>query len=139
MAVKAFLDANVILDLFLQRDDFANSEMIVELIINGHVKGYVTSSVVHIVGYWTTKYLNSSTAKEMLLRLLTDVTVIDIHHEVVLQALHSAVDDIEDGLQYYTALYHNLDYFITRDKVLLKQGIPSLPIISPGDFLEIIS
>lgn len=54
-------------------------------------------------------------AKKILLSLLVDAKVLDI------------------------ALHHKLDYFITRDKQLLKEAIPLLPIYTPLQFLKEIN
>ena len=40
---------------------------------------------------------------------MADVTVIGLPHEIVLNALHSKITDIEDALQYYTAVHHKLE------------------------------
>lgn len=66
---------------------------------------------------------------------MADVTVIDKPHEIVLNALHSKITDREDALQYYTAVYHKLDYYISRYKQLQKQGIPVLPVYTPKELL----
>ncbi len=138
MAVKIFLDANVLLDYALRREFHDEAKEILELVINYQVDAFITSSVLHIVGYWTSKSYGNTKAKEMLLNLLTDITVIDIPHETALIALHSKINDIEDALQYYTAIHHRLDYFISRDKQLQKDGIPLLPVYSPLEFIEIL-
>jgi predicted nucleic acid-binding protein len=44
--------------------------------------------------------------------------------------------DIEDALQYYTAMHHKVDYFISLDKNLIKSAIPVLPILTPEEFLK---
>ena len=80
--------------------------------------------------------LKKGKAKELLLTLLVDIQVIDISHEIVLNALNSRIDDIEDALQYYTALHHKLDFFITRDKPLQKAAIAALPVCPPEAFLQ---
>jgi predicted nucleic acid-binding protein len=136
MAYKIFLDANILLDFALKREEFVSSKKIIELAVDGQVQGFITPSIVHIVGYWVTKAYGNSSAKELLLALLADVTVIDIPHGIVLNALHSKINDIEDALQYYTALYYKLDYFISRDRNLQKQQIPILPIYTPELFLK---
>jgi predicted nucleic acid-binding protein len=64
------------------------------------------------------------------------VQVIDIGHASTVNALNSKMTDIEDALQYYTALHHKLDYFITRDKDLIKAAIPILPAYSPEEFIK---
>ncbi len=111
---------------------------IIELAVNDKIKAFITPSIVHIVGYWLTKTYGNAKAKELLLTLLADVSVIDINHEIVLNALHSTIKDIEHTLQYYTALHHKIDYFITQDKQLQKQSIASLPVYAPEEFLKII-
>lgn len=138
MAHKLFLDANILLDFTLKREAFPLSKKIIELVVNGQVQAFITPSVVHILGYWLTKAYGNAKAKELLLALLVDVTVVDISHEITLIALHSKIKDIEDALQYYTAIHHKLDYFISRDKSLLKDAIPSLPVCTPQEFLKLI-
>jgi predicted nucleic acid-binding protein len=135
MAFKIFLDANVLLDFTLKRNDYATSRVLIEMGVGGRLQVFITSSVIHIVGYWLTKAYGNLKAKELLLTLLADIQVIDIKHETSLSALHSKINDIEDALQYYTALHHKLDYFITRDKGLKKAAIAVLPVCSPEEFI----
>jgi len=138
MAHKLFLDANILLDFTLKREAFPVSQKIIELVVNGKVQAFITPSIVHILGYWLTKAYGNSKAKELLLELLVDVKVVDISHYITLIALHSKIRDIEDALQYYTAIHHKFDYFISRDKSLLKDAIPSLPVCTPQEFLKLI-
>jgi len=135
MAFKVFLDANILLDFTLKRDEYEQSRAIIELAVNGDIQAFITPSIVHIVGYWLAKSYGNAKAKELLLTLLTDVTVIDLPHEIAVNALHSKINDIEDALQYYTAIHHKLDYFISRDKQLQKQSIPVLTVYTPDEFL----
>ncbi|MEO7529981.1 MAG: PIN domain-containing protein [Sediminibacterium sp.] len=135
MAFKVFLDANILLDFILKREDYEQSKTIIELAVSGDIQAFITPSIVHIVGYWLTKSYGNAKAKELLLTLLADVTVIDLPHEIAVNALHSKINDIEDALQYYTAIHHKLDYFISRDKQLQKQSIPVLSVYTPDEFL----
>ncbi len=136
MAFKVFLDANILLDFTLKREEYEQSRQIIELAVDGSIQAFITPSIVHILGYWLTKAYGNAKAKELLLTLMADMTVIDLPHEIVLNALHSKINDIEDALQYYTALHHRLDYFISRDKQLQKQSIPLLPVCTPRELLK---
>ena len=136
MASKVFLDANILLDFTLKRGGYDAAKKIIELLVNGQIQAFITPSIVHIVGYWLTKSYGNAKAKELLLTLMAEVYVIDISHEITLNALHSKIKDIEDALQYYTALHHKVDYFITQDKDLQKESIPVLPVYSPEEFLK---
>jgi predicted nucleic acid-binding protein len=137
MASKLFIDANILLDFTLKREDYANAKQIFELSISRQIHAFISPSIVHIAGYWLTKTYGDMKAKELLLTLLADVKVIDIPHEIVLNALHSKISDIEDALQYYSAIHHGLDYFISRDKQLQKQSIPVLPVYTPNEFIKV--
>lgn len=136
MASKVFLDANLLLDFTIKRDKYEQYKQIIELAVNGTIQAFITPSIVHIVGYFLTKAYGNAKAKELLLTLMADVTVIDLPHEIVLNALHSKINDIEDALQYYTAVHHKLDYFISLDRQLQKQSIPVLPVYTPSEFLH---
>ena len=138
MASKIFLDANILLDFTLQREEFSLAKKIIEQILEGNLKGFTTSSIIHIVGYWLSKSYGAAIAKDLLLNLLSDIKVIDISHEVVPLALHSKIIDIEDALQYYTALSHKMDVFISNDKQLKKVAMPVLPIYKAKEFVKIL-
>jgi predicted nucleic acid-binding protein len=139
MASKAFVDANILLDLTLKRADYGVAKEIMTLAIEGRIQLYVSPSIIHIVGHWLTKAYNQAKAKEILISLLNDVVCIDISHELVITSLHSSIRDIEDAMQYYTALHYQIDYFISRDKQLKKDAISILPIYTPEEFLKEIN
>ena len=139
MVSKIFIDANILLDFTLQRANYNEAKKLIELVINDKIHAYITPAIVHIVGYWLTKHYGAKKAKEILLMLLTDIRVIDISHTVTINALHSKINDIEDALQYYSALHHKLNYFVTRDGQLKKEGIPILPVYGLTEFLKIKS
>jgi predicted nucleic acid-binding protein len=67
---------------------------------------------------------------------LKNVKVIDCNHETALNAISSQLTDIEDALQYYTAINHKVDYFISLDKQFIKSALPVLPIYTPQEFLK---
>jgi predicted nucleic acid-binding protein len=136
MAFKVFIDANILLDFTLKRPAYEEAKKIIELVVNGNIQAFITPSIVHITGYWLTKAYGDAKAKELLLALLADVKVIDIPHHITLVALHSKINDIEDALQYYAAIYHKLDFFISGDKKLQKESIPVLQVYTPKEFLK---
>ncbi len=139
MASRIFLDANILLDFTLKREGYGGSKRIMEKIISGQLSAYISPSIVHIVGYWLTKAYGNNKAKELLLSLLSVIQVIEIDHEVTIHALHSKINDIEDALQYYTAVHHKLDVFISEDKQLHKEATAVLPVYTPEEFLRILA
>ena len=139
MASKVFLDANVLLDFFLQRERGETAKRVIEKVVEGSLSAYLTPSVLHIVGYWLSKVYGAGKAKQLLTTLLVDVHAIDCDHATAVMALQSSMDDIEDALQYFTAVKHKLNYFISSDKKLKKVAIPQLPVFTPEEFLQEIS
>ncbi len=130
------LDVNVLLDFMLKREQYEKSKQIMNLIVEDQLKGYITPSIVHIAAYWLAKGYGAAKAKMLLLALLDHVQVIDLDHETSLHALHSRMNDIEDALQYYTAMHHKIDLFISCDKAFRKDAIPALPVYTPDEFLK---
>lgn len=129
-------DVNVLLDFTLKRAQYENARKIIALVISNKVEAFITPAMIHIAGYWLTKVYGGTKAKKLLSTLLLDISVIDMNHETAVRALHSKMDDIEDALQYYTALHHRMDIFISRDKELKKVEIPELPVFTPDEFLK---
>lgn len=139
MVFKVFADANLLLDFLLKRNNYDTAHAIIKKGVEGKIQLFTTPAVMHITAYWTTKAYGNSRAKELLLALLIDVQIIDCDHVTSLVALNSEIDDIEDALQYYTALKHQTEYFISADKKLKKSAIPQLPVYSADEFLSEIS
>ena len=136
MAFKVFLDANILLDFTLQRAGYTEAKQLIQKGIDGDIQLTTTPAVLHITGYWLTKAYSSSTAKQLIIALLADVEIIDCDHATSVMAINSTIDDIEDALQYYTALKHNAIYFISSDKKLKKSSIPQLPVYTAKEFLN---
>ena len=136
MASKIFLDANLLLDFTLKRDSYNEAKQVLDLVIAGKIQAFTTSSILHITGHYLTKFYGNDKTKELLLMILVEVTLIDITHETAIAALSSKFTDIEDALQYYTAIHHKLDYFISNDKGLKKDSIPVLSVYTPQEFIQ---
>lgn len=136
MVFSVFLDANVLLDFFLQRENADLAEKIIAKAVEKDIAAYTTPSILHIVGYWLTKEYGAAKAKQLLTSLLADVQIIDCDHQTAILALQSTIDDIEDSLQYFTAIKYKMTHFISSDKKLKKAAIPQLVVYTPGEFLE---
>jgi len=136
MAFRIMLDTNILLDFTLKRERLGVARQLIEWAVKGRVQAFITPSILQLTGYWLTVAYGAECAKELLLAILSDIQVIDIGHEIVVNALHSKMTNMEDALSYYTALHHKLDYFITRDKSLYEAAISVLPVCTPEEFLK---
>lgn len=136
MALKIILDANILLNLLLKRQGHSEAKTIYEKIASGEIQCHVTTSIIHICGHWLTKEIGSAPAKKALISILNDMTVIDASHKTIFTALISSMTDVEDALQYYTAMEFNLDCFISNDRNFIKSALPKLPVCSTKDFIK---
>jgi len=139
MALKIFLDANVILDFVLKRKNYEDVKLIFEQEEKGNIKLFIGSSILHIIGYWLTKYLGAVVAKTTILKLLEHIKVVDGNREIALDALQSNFIDIEDALQYFTALHHKLDYLLSFDVDFQKFSSKKLPIVDVKKFNTLVT
>lgn len=137
MVTRVFLDANIVLDFLLKRKDYDEVRKIIALALEKKFQVFISPSILHIVSYWLIKAYGSAKSKDLLLLLLADVKIIDANQEVVNLALTSPMDDIEDALQYYTALHHKVDYFVRRDKKFQHQALTLLPVYNLSEFLKL--
>lgn len=62
------------------------------------------------------------------------VTVLPIDNKIIELSLASDFPDFENSLQYITALEHNIDILITRNKKDFKNA--QIPVLSGAEFLS---
>ncbi|WP_342084511.1 type II toxin-antitoxin system VapC family toxin [Dyadobacter sp. OTU695] len=139
MATNVFLDANIVLDFLLKRKDYDDARKVMVLVLQKKIKAFISPSILHIVSYWLTKAYGSAKSKDLLLLFLSDVRIIEANQEVVNLALTSQIDDIEDALQYYTALHHKIDLFVSRDRKFQGQALTLLPVYDLPEFLKLFA
>jgi predicted nucleic acid-binding protein len=56
--------------------------------------------------------------------------------KIILNALKSEHQDIEDSIHYFIALENQMDAIVTLDKDFIKLSSPYLPLYSPADLLR---
>ena len=137
MVNKIFVDANVILDFILKRKQFESAKILFELAERNRIRLFISSSVLHIIAHWLTKYLGSDISKTTMLSLLNLVKVIEGNHDCAVKALESKFVDIEDGFQYFIALLNKMDYIVSFDIGFQKYSSEKLPIINIDEYFRI--
>lgn len=131
--MKVLIDANICLDILLKRNQ-GSAEKIIYQAEEGVIRLFVSTSIVHILAYWTTKNYGFGIARELLLHFLDSVEVLDLPHKETIHAIAMADRDMEDSIQLRIALYHEMDFLITNDIKFMKDSSPILPIISLETF-----
>ena len=134
MAAKLFLDSNVVLDYLLGREgELDKIDQIIDLSHNNVFDCYISETVITTCIYFLEKH-----KKQTLNILRTFCTLCKIvpYHSNVLFSHIEKFNDIEDGFLYYLALHHKLNFFITRNIKHFKFQLPSLPALTPTQFLN---
>lgn len=135
MGSRIFLDANVILDQVLKRTHYESTRLLFQHVVSGQFSAFTSPSIIHIIGYWLSKAYGAAKARQIIITLLNDVYVLELNHDITIQAMHSEIADIEDALHYHSAIYHKMDFFVSSDKKLKAAASAALPVIAPQELL----
>jgi predicted nucleic acid-binding protein len=140
MAIKLFLDTNIILDILDTNRIFAEeSALIFNNIETGFYTGYISKSVITTTDYILTKKFNHINRIALLKELLGLLKIIGCNNAIIQNAIQSNTHDIEDAILYQLALSEKVDYFITNDKqAQIKLTSKKLPIVSSKQFLKLL-
>ena len=136
MAYKIYFDVNALLDLTLLRNNHNDIETVIKEVEKGTLRGFVCGATIHTISYFLIKKYNIDKTKQILLNLLSFVSIVDPPKEDIQKAMYSSFNDIEDAIQVQTALTFKMDYFLTSDKKLIKASTETLPILNANEFLK---
>lgn len=131
---KVFLDTNVIIDVLDQREKFVvESSNILSLGAEGKLELYATPLTFTTCVYVLRKTLGYAKVIESIRLLRTFIHIFSIRELEFDLAFAEDVPDVEDMLQYYSAVSAGCDVVITRNgKHFPTNGIP---IMTPYAFL----
>ena len=140
MAYKLFLDTNVFLDAFLERTvDWNDAETVLQLAAQNKIDVLTSGNNLVNVIYSLQK---QKLTQEQIIRLmeltLTYMQLADITKPAFALALRAGFPDLEDSIQYFTALQiKGIDYFITSNTKDFKKASLQLPVITPKRFMAL--
>ena len=136
MANKIFLDTNIIIDFIIKREfELKSTEQIFNSIHKYELEAYISESVIS-----TTIYLlrqEKIDTLEVLRDLCKFIHVAPFNRNILYMSIEK-FSDTEDGLLYFLASHNRMNYFITRNKKDFVYTIPSLPVLTPDEFITTI-
>jgi predicted nucleic acid-binding protein len=134
MASKLFLDINIIIDYVQERDYELNAiKEIMHLAELRKLELFISESVIATSFYFLQK--QKIDALSVLREICKIVNVIPFSKDILYYPVEK-YKDIEDGLLYFLAAKAKMDYFITRNVKDFVFLFPSLPVMSPTNFLK---
>ena len=112
----ALFDTDVVLDLFLDRQPFAEAaaQMFSKVEV-GEIQGYVSATTITTVYYLTTKTIGIRKAKWATRKLLSLLKVASVDQSVIEGALEGKYKDFEDGVIAEAARQIRANFIVTRN------------------------
>lgn len=132
--MKAFLDTNVLLDILVIRDDERLREdaaTLLQLGKDGFIELYMSTLSIPTIAYILKGHTNLQ-KRRTIKGLLSMVRVLPSTEEHVTGMIDSPIGDIEDDMQFQSALEGACDLIVSRDRDL-RSG--SLPVFTPEELL----
>ena len=134
--MKLFIDTNVVIDVIARREPFVyDSQQVFHLCESGKADGFVSTLTLCTVSYILRKYLAPGMMRQKLRDFRNILSPVDLSVSIIDKAIDSTMNNFEDAVQFYTAIYSEADYIITRNiKHFPKNDIPAL---TPTAFLAL--
>lgn len=135
MMQKLFLDTNIILDFLGEREIFYEpAAKLMTIADKKQIEIFTTTTSITNAFYILSKFEGQKTAWEKVrkFKLICGISVTD--DEVMEKALNSDFKDLEDALQYFSAVATNCDLLITRNEKDFKNAL--IPVMNAESFLQ---
>ncbi len=135
-------DANVFLDALLTRGEMAPYAFdCLQKAYQKEISLYISSSnLLNVIYFLKKDKIDKQEIANTVNEILRHVGIAVSDEKVFSLALQSNFADLEDAVQYYTALsIKEVDYFITSNLKDYKNASSRLPVISPRQFMTIFT
>lgn len=133
---KVFIDTNVLLDLLLEREPWSkDSAMLFSMADRKEIELLCCS-----LSFSTAIYLMQRfkyTRKEIVSKLSivkSICTVTTVNESVIDRMLQSDFNDLEDAIQYYSALSFGAESIVTRNTKDFQKSL--IPVHTPEEFIK---
>jgi len=137
--VKAFIDTNVLMDLFLKdRPEKPLAEKVFSGAREGRYQAFITTQSIIDTSYSARKNgIEFNEFKTLLNTIRSFVKILAIDEIDLMWAVGNPTGDFEDDAQYGSAYNGVCDFFITRDSALFQHNSPFCPmtVMSPSEFV----
>lgn len=136
MEYKVFVDSDVVIDFFTDREPHANpASELFELNEQGIIKMYISAVSINNIYYIVRRFLGHKKTIEVVETLIEMTEIIGTTKNEIVQALKNDFSDYEDSVQYSSALnIKDLKTIITRNTKDYRNS--SIAVMTPLNFLK---
>lgn len=133
--MKVFLDTNIIIDFYQQREPFFfPAATIFDLALSRQLEVYVSAATVLNAFYILRKAFSRAAIYEKMRELMRVARIIDVGPSILQGAATDEWPDFEDCVQYRCACEVDADCIITRNPKDFKNA--SISVMEPIPFLD---
>ncbi|PIQ96582.1 MAG: hypothetical protein COV67_08655 [Nitrospinae bacterium CG11_big_fil_rev_8_21_14_0_20_56_8] len=135
--MKIFVDTNVLLDVLLKREaHYHPSSQVWSLARNRVLEAHISAVSLPNLYYIVSRLKNTETGGKFVDAVLEDFNIVPLTAEVIHQARTLRRGDLEDHIQYFSAIHAGCEYLLTRNKKdFPKTGIQ---LKTPKEFLKTV-
>ena len=131
---RIFLDTNVVLDYFLEREGFYfDAQRLFAACEAGRVEGYISAITVNNVCYIARKLKSDTTAMIAVRGLLDIFKVVPVDGKLLRLAADFHDRDYEDDIQLQSAIVSGCSHLFTRDPNHFRTS--ALAVVPPSAFV----
>lgn len=136
MGYKLFVDSDVVIDFFTDREPHANpASELFELNELGIVRLYLSAVSINNIYYIVRRFLGHNKTLEVVETLSEMTEIVGTTKKEINQALKNNFSDYEDSVQYSSALtIKDLDAIITRNIKDYRNS--SIAVLTPLNFMK---
>ncbi len=132
--MRVLFDTNIILDLFLDRDPFANDAAeLWQANADGRLEGFISAITPVNLFYIARRLKNRQTAFQVVREVLIAMSVCPLDRTALQTALALPFTDYEDAVQHASAADCGLDAIVTRN--IKDFAGATIPVFSPAQLL----
>ncbi|MGB3585349.1 MAG: PIN domain-containing protein [Tunicatimonas sp.] len=133
---RVLVDTNIVIDLLAKRKEFyTEAAELFSLSDKKKLKLAISSLTLANTNYVISKQKSRKEAREILRKFKVLVEILSLDSKIVELALNDdKFTDLEDGLQYYSALQNNINIILTRNKKDFKSA--KVPVLTAKEYLS---
>ena len=136
MKKRVFVDTDIIYDLLAKRDPFYSSAAhLFTLADEGKVQIFISALSLANIHYLISKHQSESQAKQILRKFKVLVHVTSLTEKIIDLALNSDFEDLEDAIQYFSAIQNDIEILLTRNLKDFKKA--QISILTAQDFINL--
>lgn len=134
MSMNVLIDTNVFIDVLAKREPFyADSVRVWTLAEQGRIKGLISVISFNNIYYVVRRLRARQAANRMMVLLRDTFSPIPLDQQILDQAIDSGFKDLEDAIQYFSAVRAGADCIVSRDAGAFPQS--DLPVLTPAELL----